>query len=232
MVTHSFILEWRIPQTAKPGGLQSMGHKELDMTAQLYTHCLVMPTSIVSWIHHTTSYPGNFAQVFTLLEGSNSSSACLCSPYPSFKTKLKHLSGKIFLIPTLSPLCQQTWLQVEGPGRKSKDLAHSVHSKEVIIVLSNSWSWPGFFSSLWQLDQVLCEKLEINYAVVKPLIGSKILGCSNVSYVSYMLCNGAGGPHYEHRFGGYFWYMSTSAAFPLGYHTSQPQHSSWSRTGT
>ena len=184
-----------------------------------------MPTSIVSWIHHTTSYPGTFAQVFTLLEGSNSSSACLCSPYPSFKTKLKHLFVKIFLIPTLSPLCNR-------PGCKSKDLAHSVHSQEVIIVLSNSWRWHGFFSSLCQFDQVLCEKLEINYAVVKPLIGSKILGCSNVSYVSYTLCNGAGGPHYEHRFGGYFWYMSTSAAFPLGYHTSQPQHSSWSRTGT
>ena len=97
-------------------GYNPWGHKELDMTAQLYTHCLAMPTSIVSWIHHTTSYPGTFAQVFTLLEGSNSSSACLCSPYLSFKTKLKHLFVKIFLIPTLSPLCQQTWRQDKGPG--------------------------------------------------------------------------------------------------------------------
>ena len=32
MATHSNILAWRIPWTEEPGGLQSMGHKELDMT--------------------------------------------------------------------------------------------------------------------------------------------------------------------------------------------------------
>ena len=37
MATHSNILAWRIPWTEKPGGLQSMGHKESDMTKQL-TH--------------------------------------------------------------------------------------------------------------------------------------------------------------------------------------------------
>ena len=30
--THSSILAWRIPWTEEPGGLQSMGHKELDTT--------------------------------------------------------------------------------------------------------------------------------------------------------------------------------------------------------
>ena len=30
MATHSSILAWRIPWTEEPGGLQSMGHKELD----------------------------------------------------------------------------------------------------------------------------------------------------------------------------------------------------------
>ena len=30
--THSSILAWRIPWTEEPGGLQSRGHKELDMT--------------------------------------------------------------------------------------------------------------------------------------------------------------------------------------------------------
>ena len=30
--THSSILAWRIPWTEEPGGLQSMGCKELDMT--------------------------------------------------------------------------------------------------------------------------------------------------------------------------------------------------------
>ena len=32
MATHSSILAWRIPWTEEPGGLQSMGSQELDMT--------------------------------------------------------------------------------------------------------------------------------------------------------------------------------------------------------
>ena len=32
MATHSRILSWEIPWTEEPGGLQSMGHKELDTT--------------------------------------------------------------------------------------------------------------------------------------------------------------------------------------------------------
>ena len=35
--THSSILAWRIPWTEEPGGLQSMGRQELDLTEQL-TH--------------------------------------------------------------------------------------------------------------------------------------------------------------------------------------------------
>ena len=38
MATHSSILAWRIPWTEEPGGLQSMGRKELDTTAQLSSH--------------------------------------------------------------------------------------------------------------------------------------------------------------------------------------------------
>ena len=30
--THSSVLTWEIPWTEEPAGLQSMGHKELDMT--------------------------------------------------------------------------------------------------------------------------------------------------------------------------------------------------------
>ena len=30
--THSSILAWTIPWTEEPGGLQSLGHKELDTT--------------------------------------------------------------------------------------------------------------------------------------------------------------------------------------------------------
>ena len=32
MAIHSSILVWRIPLTEEPGGLQSIGHKELNMT--------------------------------------------------------------------------------------------------------------------------------------------------------------------------------------------------------
>ena len=35
IATHSSILIWRIPWTEKPGGLQSMGRKELDTTELL-----------------------------------------------------------------------------------------------------------------------------------------------------------------------------------------------------
>jgi len=36
MAIHSCILPWIIPWTEDPGGLQSLGHKELDMTAVTY----------------------------------------------------------------------------------------------------------------------------------------------------------------------------------------------------
>ena len=32
MVPHASILAWEVPWTEEPGGLQSMGHKESDMT--------------------------------------------------------------------------------------------------------------------------------------------------------------------------------------------------------
>ena len=32
LATHSNILAWRIPWTEEPGGLQSIGRKEFDMT--------------------------------------------------------------------------------------------------------------------------------------------------------------------------------------------------------
>ena len=39
MATHSSILAWRTPWIEEPGGLQSTGHKELDMTERLtHTH--------------------------------------------------------------------------------------------------------------------------------------------------------------------------------------------------
>ena len=39
MAVHASILAWRIPRMEEPGRLQSLGHKELDMTAGLtHTH--------------------------------------------------------------------------------------------------------------------------------------------------------------------------------------------------
>ena len=36
MATHSSVLAWRIPWTEEPGGLQSIGHKQLDTTEVTY----------------------------------------------------------------------------------------------------------------------------------------------------------------------------------------------------
>ena len=48
MATHSSILAWRIPRIEEPGGLQSMGLQELDMTEQLtHTHRL----DIIHFLH-------------------------------------------------------------------------------------------------------------------------------------------------------------------------------------
>ena len=38
MATHSSVLAWRVTWTEKPSTLQSMGHKESDMTEGLSTH--------------------------------------------------------------------------------------------------------------------------------------------------------------------------------------------------
>ena len=38
MSTHSNSLVWRIPCTEEPGGLQSMGHKEVDTSERLTMH--------------------------------------------------------------------------------------------------------------------------------------------------------------------------------------------------
>ena len=40
METHFSILAWKIPRTEEPGGLQSIGPKESDMTEQLHVHFL------------------------------------------------------------------------------------------------------------------------------------------------------------------------------------------------
>ena len=54
MATHFSILAGRIPWTEEPGGLQSIGHRELDMTermrARAHTHTHTH-TRIVGYMH-------------------------------------------------------------------------------------------------------------------------------------------------------------------------------------
>ena len=47
MAPHSSILAWRIPWTEEPGGLQSMGLRELDTTEKLGTHAAVIITAFM-----------------------------------------------------------------------------------------------------------------------------------------------------------------------------------------
>ena len=47
MATHSSILAWRIPWTDEPGGLQSLGCKESDMTEETGHTCMLSPFSRV-----------------------------------------------------------------------------------------------------------------------------------------------------------------------------------------
>ena len=47
MATHSSILAWRIPWTEEPGGLQSMGRKELDMTERLHFKCVYTLVALI-----------------------------------------------------------------------------------------------------------------------------------------------------------------------------------------
>ena len=46
MATHSSTLAWEIPRMEEPGGLQSMGPRELDMTERVSMHtCTRMNTN-------------------------------------------------------------------------------------------------------------------------------------------------------------------------------------------
>ena len=53
MAAHSSILAWRIPWTEEPGGLQSWGGKESDMTEQL-------TLSLCSYHYLHPHWPPNF----------------------------------------------------------------------------------------------------------------------------------------------------------------------------
>ena len=54
--THSSILAWKIPWTEEPGGLQSKGSQESDMTERLSTiaHLNNLAFRSPSKVHHTS----------------------------------------------------------------------------------------------------------------------------------------------------------------------------------
>ena len=51
---HSSILAWRIPWTEETGGLQLIGHKELDTTEHAHIHCLFASESLVIFLGSKT----------------------------------------------------------------------------------------------------------------------------------------------------------------------------------
>ena len=66
MAPHSSTFAWKIPWTEEPGGLQSMGSLELDMTEQLHFHfslsCIekemATHSSVLAWRIPGTGEPG------------------------------------------------------------------------------------------------------------------------------------------------------------------------------
>ena len=58
MATHPSIFAWGIPGTEKPGGLQSMGSQELDMTEQPNNSIINKDEPVMIWSNR------NVPQVF------------------------------------------------------------------------------------------------------------------------------------------------------------------------
>lgn len=162
----------------------------------------------------SVSYPCNFAHVFTLLGGT-----------------IPPLPACVFSIHPLRP-----------SSRIPLWLPHSLHSTSSPrfkqLVLKN-WL---LFSQILGVDLVsprASEKFDqswcvsrINYAVVKPLIWSKILGCSNASYVTFTLCNGQEDLAVSRDSEAMPGTAAPLSPFHCGHHTSQPRHRSWAKVGT
>ena len=50
MAIHSSILAWRIPRIEELGGLQSIGHTELDMTEATSHVCMILCRGLPWWL--------------------------------------------------------------------------------------------------------------------------------------------------------------------------------------
>ena len=55
MATHSSILAWRIPWMEEPGGLQSWGRKESDMTERTHFICMKSSLGISNFLEEISS---------------------------------------------------------------------------------------------------------------------------------------------------------------------------------
>ena len=62
MATHSSILAWVITWTEKPGGLQSMGSQESDMTQQLNNNDVIFITIYFYVVSTFCLYYGSFRE--------------------------------------------------------------------------------------------------------------------------------------------------------------------------
>ena len=95
MAPHSSTLAWKIPWMEEPGGLQSMGSLELDMTEQLHFHfslscigegngnplqcsCLENPRDGGAWWAAVSGVAQSRKQLKQLSNSSSSSSIPLC----------------------------------------------------------------------------------------------------------------------------------------------------------
>ena len=70
MATHSSIFAWEIPWTQELGRLQSMGHKESDMTEWLrHTHiCVCVCVCVCVYVFMHGRWPHNFSLYFLEIE--------------------------------------------------------------------------------------------------------------------------------------------------------------------
>ena len=72
MATHSSILAWRIPWTEEPGGLQSMGSRESEMTEglTLSLSLLILPLSVLLISSHLDRFSLIYLFIHSLIHSS------------------------------------------------------------------------------------------------------------------------------------------------------------------
>ena len=77
MATHSSILAWRMPWIEEPGGLKSIGHKELDMIEVMMLACMRVGTMIFFQEQVIYNPPASGSAVNRQLSAVSPSWSCL-----------------------------------------------------------------------------------------------------------------------------------------------------------